>query len=246
MQQNFCSPGRRKIFVGAGAMDAHLTDPDAAQAWMIRERKKRGWSTSKVADVARAIARREGSEMKLTQQSVSGFETGDPKRMPEWMRYVRMAFEEGEPEPDADTQPRDEVVYIRQLDIRYALGPGAAIERATSATLVPFNLGFIQSITRSPTERLFIATGFGDSMEPVLLKHDLVLIDANDTSLDLGDTLWALEYAGSGLIKRLRAVMRDGKRKLVIMSANPDYPAEEADPKDVRIIGKVVWVARRM
>lgn len=227
-------------------MSAHLTEADAAQPWMIHERKKRGWSTTKLAEVARAIARREGSEMKLTQQSVSGFETGDPKRMPEWMRYVRMAFEEGEPEADADTAPRDEVVYIRQLDIRYALGPGSSVERATSATLVPFNLGFIQTLTRSPTERLFIATGFGDSMEPILLKHDLVLIDTNETSLDLGDTLWALEYAGSGYIKRLRAVMRDGKRKLMIMSANPDYPPEEAEPSDVRIIGKVVWIARRM
>jgi len=227
-------------------MSDHLNDPAAAQAWMIHERKKRGWSTNKLADIARTIARREHSEMKLTQQSVSGYENGEPKRLPEWMRYVRMAFEEGEPEVDADTQPRDEVVYIRQLDIRYALGPGEAIERATSATLVPFNLGFIQSLTRSPTERLFIATGFGDSMEPVLLKHDLVLIDTSETSLDLGDTLWALEYAGSGYIKRLRAVMRGGVRTFVIMSANPDYAPEEADPADVRIIGKVVWIARRM
>ena len=246
MQQEFCSNDGPNFFVGSAPMSASLTDPVAAQEWMVRERKKRGWSTIKVAEVARAIARREGSEMKLTQQSVSGFETGDPKRMPEWMRYVRMAFEEGEPEPDADTQPRDDLVYIRQLDIRYALGPGSSIERATSATLVPFNLGFIQSLSHSPTERLFIATGFGDSMEPVLLKHDLVLIDTNETSLELGDTLWALEYAGSGYIKRVRAVMRGGERTLLIMSANPDYPPEEARPADVRIIGKVVWIARRM
>jgi phage repressor protein C with HTH and peptisase S24 domain len=227
-------------------MSAHLNEPEAAKTWMIHERKKRGWSTIKLAEVARAVAKREGSEMKLTQQTVSGFEAGSPKRMPEWMRYVRMAFEEGEPEADADTLPRDDVVYIRQLDIRYALGAGEAIERATSATLVPFNLGFIQSLTRSPTDRLFIATGFGDSMEPVLLKHDLVLIDTNDTQLDLGDTLWALEYAGSGYIKRLRAVMRGGKRTFIIMSANSDYPPEEASPADVRIIGKVIWIARQM
>lgn len=227
-------------------MDAHLTDPIAAQSWMISERKKRGWSTTKLAEIARAVARREGSEMKLTQQTVSGYENVEPKRMPEWMRYVRMAFEEGEPQQDADTQPRDELIYIRQLDLRYALGPGSVIEHAPSATLVPFNLGFIQSISRAPTERLFMASGFGDSMEPVLLRHDMVLIDANETTLDLGDTLWAFEYAGSGLIKRLRAVMRNGKRMLLILSANPDYPPEEADPADIRIIGKVVWIARKM
>lgn len=185
--------------------------------------------------------------MKLTQQSVSDFEQpGKAKRMPEWLRYVKMAFEEGEPIDDADTERRDELVYIRQLDIRYALGDGSAIERARSATLIPFNLGFIRGLSRAPTEKLFIATGFGDSMEPVLMKHDLVLIDTNETQLTLGDTLWAIEYADAGYIKWVRAVVRDGKRRLLILSANDRYPPEEADPRDVRIIGKVAWIARQM
>ncbi|MBB5697021.1 S24 family peptidase [Sphingomonas yantingensis] len=228
-----------------------MSDEDQAvqreREWLIAERKKRGWSTTKLADVARAIAQREGSDMKLRQQSISDFEQPEKaKRIPEWMRYVRMAFEEGEPNRDGDTEPRGELVYIRQLDIRYALGPGTVIDQHASATLIPFNLDFIRGLTHAPTEKLFIATGFGDSMEPVLLKHDLVLIDTNDTRLDLGDTLWALEYAEAGYIKRLRAVMRDGRRVLLILSANPDYPPEEADPNDVRIIGKVVWIARKM
>lgn len=217
------------------------------RAWLVAQRKARGWSTTKLADIARAIAEREGSKVKLAQQSISGFEqTGKAKRIPEWMRYVRMAFEEGEPNRDGDTAPRDELVYIRQLDIRYALGAGSVIDDHASATLLPFNLNFIRGITRAPTEKLFIATGFGDSMEPILLKHDLVLIDTTETKLDLGDTLWAIEYAEAGYIKRVRAVMRDGQRTLVMLSANPDYPPEEASPRDVRIIGKVVWIARRM
>lgn len=227
------------------AADEH--EIEETRDWMVRQRKARGWSTTKLADVARAIAHREGSTMKLTQQSVSDFEQpGKAKRMPEWMRYVRMAFQEGEPMQDADTEARDELVYIRQLDIRYALGDGSNVEQARSATLIPFNLGFIRRLSTAPSEKLFIATGFGDSMEPVLMKHDMVLIDTNETKLTLGDTLWALEYAGSGYIKWVRAVMRDGKRKLLILSANDRYPPEEADPQDVRIIGKVAWVARQM
>lgn len=217
------------------------------QQWLVAQRKARGWSTTTLANIARAIAHREGSGIKLRQQSISDFEQpGKAKRIPEWMRYVRMAFEEGEPEREADTAPRDELVYVRQLDLRYALGPGSTIEHRASATLVPFNLRELQAITRAPTEKLFIATGFGDSMEPVLLKHDLVLIDTSETRLDLGDTLWAIEYAEAGYIKRVRSVVRDGKRRLLILSANPDYPPEEAEPEHVRIIGKVVWIARRM
>jgi|GEM_PF-6064652 len=220
---------------------------EARRGWLVRERTKRGWSTTTLANIAREIARREGSELKLRQQSISDFEQpGKAKRLPEWLRYVRMAFEEGQPERAADTEKRDELVYIRKLDIRFALGHGAAIEEHRSAELIPFNLSFIQAITHAPTEQLFIATGFGDSMEPLILKHDLVLIDTSATRIDLGDTIYALEYAGSGYIKRVRSVMRDGRRKLVLLSANPDYPPEDADPADVRIIGKVAWIARRM
>ena len=227
-------------------MTAHRTDPAAAAAFIKKERAKHGWSTIQLADYARAIARREGSQTKLTQQTVSGFEQGTAKRMPEWFRYVRMAFEEGEPTAQGDTSPRDELVYIKQVDIRYAMGDGATIDEFPSTQMIPFNLDFIKSLSSASTDKLFIATGFGDSMEPVLHKHDLVLIDTTENRLDIGDTIWALEYADSGYIKRLRSVKRDGERKIMILSANPDYPPELADPSDVRIVGKVVWIARRM
>jgi hypothetical protein len=226
-------------------MSESVTDPIKAREWMIAERKRRGWSTIKLSDEARAIAQREGSDMRLTQQSISGFETGSPKRIPEWLRYVRMAFEEGEAPRSNHVERRDELVYVKQLDIRLAMGDGTEIEEHADAQLIPFNLGFIQSMSRAPTDKLFIATGFGDSMEPVLLKHDLVLIDTTDRDLAAGDTIWALEYAGAGYIKRVRSVMRDGHRMLMILSANPDYPPELALPQDVRIIGKVALVVRR-
>lgn len=223
------------------------SEADEAAAWMKAERLRRGWSTTRLAEIARAIAHREGSPYKLTQQTISGFEQPSKgKRMPEWMRYVRMAFEEGAPGVNQETAARAELAYVRQVDIRYAMGDGYVAEDFPSATLVPFNLDFIQGMTHAPLERLFLATGHGDSMEPTLLKHDLVLIDTTDNHLDMSDTIWALEYAGGGLIKRLRRVMRNGKPKILILSDNANVPAEEADPEDVRIVGRVIWIARRM
>jgi phage repressor protein C with HTH and peptisase S24 domain len=228
-------------------MITDFSDAEAAATWMRQERLRRGWSTTKLGDVARAIAQREGSTFKLTQQSVSGFEQpGKGKRMPEWFRYVRMAFEEGEPRQHEETSPRDELVYIRQVDISYAMGDGSAIEDYPSAILIPFNLGFVQTLTGAPTESLFLASGHGDSMEPTLHKHDLILIDTTERRIGLGDTIYALEYAGSGLIKRLRRVVRAGEPRIMILSDNPNVPPEEAHPQDVRIVGKVVWIARRM
>lgn len=222
-----------------------MKDADAAREWMVRERKKRLWSTTKLAEVARQIARREGSSIALTQQSVSGFEQPEKsKRIPQWLPYVKMAFEEGEAPVNQEVQRRDELAYVRQVDIRYAMGDGSAIEDYPDVELVPFNLGFISTLTRAPLERLFLATGHGDSMEPTLLKNDLILIDTTETNMRMGDQIWALEYAGSGYIKRLRRVRRDGEDRILILSDNDRVPPEEAHPADVHIVGKVIWIGR--
>ena len=166
--------------------------------------------------------------------------------MPEWFRYVEMAFEEGEQQQPGETDARDELVYVRQVDIRYAMGAGANIDEYPAAKLVPFNLGFLRLLTSAPVERLFLASGIGNSMEPTLLKGDLVLIDTTETRSNFGDLIWAFEYAGSGYIKRLRRVRRDGEDRIEILSDNPAIPSEIADPADIHIIGKVAWLARSM
>ena len=33
---------------------------------------------------------------------------------------------------------------------------------------------------------------------------------------------------------------------LAMFAANPNVPPEEADPEDVRIVGRVIWVGRRV
>jgi len=246
LQQDFCKEQATNFFVGYAPMTGIPNTPDEAGLWMKKGREKRGWSTTKLADVARAIARREGSSIALKQQSISDFEQLGKKRKPDWLRFIQMAFEEGEPPQSQDQEKREELVYVRQVDIRYAMGSGSAIDEYPETSLVPFNLGFLQSVTRAGTNSLFLASGHGNSMEPTLLKDDLILIDTTEKKLGLGDLVWALEYAGSGYIKRLRPVKRDGKTRILILSDNKDVPSEEADPEDITIIGKVVWVGRRM
>lgn len=224
-----------------------FTDAKDAAAWMREQRKQRGWSTIQLADYARAIARREGSQLKLTQQTVSGFEQPDgAKRIPEWLRFVEMAFQEGAPSADQHTARRDDLVFIREVDISYAMGAGADVADYPDAQLVPFNLGFVQQLTRAPLERLFLATGHGESMEPTLLRHDLILIDTNQTRVAQQDQIWALTYAGAGMIKRLRRVKGPSGDRYRILSDNPQVPPEEAEFDDVHIVGKVIWIGRRM
>ena len=140
----------------------------------------------------------------------------------------------------------DDLVYVRQVDIRFAMGEGAVVEDYPSTDLVPFNHGFIQSITRTPTEDLLIFGGQGDSMEPTLLRSDVLMFDTGNKAPMMSDDIWAFHYAGGGFIKRLRFIREDGRNKYEIISDNKDVPARVAEIEDVHIVGKLVWVGRRM
>lgn len=143
-------------------------------------------------------------------------------------------------------QDRYGIQLIRQVDITYAMGDGSIVDDYPETGFVPFQSDFLRSITRAAPERLFLASGHGDSMEPTLLRSDLLLIDSSQSRVAHQDQIWALTYAGAGMIKRLRRTKGDGVDKYLIMSDNPAVPPQEADFDDVYIVGKVVWVGRRV
>jgi|GEM_PF-838848 len=147
--------------------------------------------------------------------------------------------------PDPNERP-DDVVYVRQVDISYAMGEPANLEEYPSVDLIPFNVGFIKALTHTNTENLFIATGHGESMEGTLLRSDLLMIDRSQREIKQSELIWALVYAGGGMVKRVRKVREGGVDKLLLLSDNPVVPPQLADPEDVYVIGKLVWVGRRM
>jgi phage repressor protein C with HTH and peptisase S24 domain len=138
------------------------------------------------------------------------------------------------------------IEYVRQVDISYAMGDGAIVEDYPETGFVPFQRDFLRSVTRSPVSRLFLATGHGESMEPTLLRSDMILIDAAQNRVAQQDQIWALTYAGAGMIKRLRRIKGSSGDRYLILSDNPAVPPQEADYDDVYIVGKVIWVGRRM
>jgi phage repressor protein C with HTH and peptisase S24 domain len=220
-------------------------DAGEAAGWMKAERKRRGWSTTELADKARSFAERDGLQMKLTQQSISSFEQGDAKRIPVWMRYVRMAFDSDHSAPQLARNDvgGEELVYVRQVDISYAMGAGAVVEDYPATGLIPFNLQFLRSIARGHVESLFVARGQGDSMMPTLINDDLVLIDTSQQLVNDQDRIWAVSVGGAGMIKRVRRLPGD---RFEIISDNPLVPSQLVDFDDLHVVGRVVWIGRRV
>ncbi len=103
-----------------------------------------------------------------------------------------------------DLAERYGIELIRKVDITYAMGDGSIIEDYPETDFLPFSLGFLRNFARGTTEQLFIATGQGDSMEPTIRRDDLVMIDTAQNRVAQQDQIWALAYAGTGMIKRVR------------------------------------------
>ena len=82
-------------------------------------------------------------------------------------------------------------------------------------------------------------------MEPSLSEGDVVLLDMTTRSV-LDGSIYALQLNGGLLIKRIQRML-DGS--LIVKSDNARYDTEtvsEENAERLKIIGRVVWVGRRL
>lgn len=134
-----------------------------------------------------------------------------------------------------------EVVQIQKLDLSLSMGPGTLIDGYVETELISFDLEFVRQFSRTPSDRLRIVTGVGDSMEPTLYRNDLIVIDTNDRRLSKQDGIYWINLYGAAGIKRLRAI---GPNKVLVKSDNPIHGDQEVDANDLRIEGRAVWTTR--
>lgn len=138
----------------------------------------------------------------------------------------------------------DGAIAVRKLDLSYAMGDGANLDHYyVDEEEVLFDPGFLRRITRAPAESLFVAKGDGDSMFPTLINDDEVVIDTSQRVLNMQDRIWACAYLGAGMIKRLRVT---DKKTVEIRSDNETVGSQTVAADDLHIIGRVIWIGRRV
>jgi phage repressor protein C with HTH and peptisase S24 domain len=222
-------------------------------------REARGWKRPE-------LARR----MDTTPQQVERLEKGQRKLSQDWIDRAAKAFGVAPADiisPGVDVSaavmqpgPRDRsaqsdhlptrsahqddgAVEVRQVDLAYAMGPGTHVDDFPDEIPVKFDPHFLRALTRAAPERLFVARGDGDSMSPTLINDDMVMIDTTQKMLNMQDRIWAVSVYGAGMIKRLRAT---GEGKVMVLSDNPTVPEQEVSAEDLHIVGRVIWVGRRI
>lgn len=144
------------------------------------------------------------------------------------------------PTPELIAEQLD-LVAIAEIDQDYGMG-GTFISDYVEEQRHYFPRLWIESITSAPPSMLTVARGKGDSMDPTIRDRDIVLIDRSRRRLDEQDAIWALAVGEIGMIKRLRA----RGQSIVIKSDNQNVGDEVVSGDEVTLVGRVVFIGRRV
>lgn len=141
----------------------------------------------------------------------------------------------------------DDYVTIPLCNAQGSVGGGSGVNAEQIVDFLLFKRLWLRTELRAAPADLFLITVQGESMEPTLSKGDTVLVDRRYPQ-DVRDGIYALRMGGTVLIKRLQC-MPGGVFK--VSSDNPAYQpfevkASELQGEDFAIIGRVVWMGRRI
>lgn len=139
----------------------------------------------------------------------------------------------------------NDFVFIPYYEVVASAGHGAWADDEPQKTSLAFRRDWLGSLVTNHFEQLSVISVKGDSMSGVLEDGDTILI--NHTKTEPRDGLFALRIGNDVFVKRVQRI----PNKLIIKSANSDYEpfeidlSEESD-ENIAIIGKVVWLGRRI
>ena len=153
--------------------------------------------------------------------------------------------DEGAPAPPTAEQIAEYLgmTLIPEIDLHFALGGGSYTDGPVSTALVPYRTDWLDRITRGNVADVFLTRGDGDSMMPTILDDDDVIVNQSDRIITKQDRIWALGYGDLVAIKRVR---RMANGQFLLMSDNPNVTPIEAYEDELRVIGRVIWIGRRM
>lgn len=240
------SPVNRENLV---ACDSHLymSDRVSLADRLTARMKKQGLSQ---AELARRV--------KVSQPTINALATGGSQSSAHLHKIARalettVDWLEGltdDPGPDAVPAVSREMLaeqlgleLVPELDIGFSMGGGSVTADFPRIGFRAFDRDFLARIARGNPASLFVAQGEGDSMQPTLMHEDSVLIDTSEKEINKQDRIWALAYGDLGMIKRVRRL--PGGRFLILSDNATILPFEAAD-EEMHVIGRVVWIGRRI
>lgn len=144
--------------------------------------------------------------------------------------------------PDLPDAPSlSDYVELEVLPTHAGAGGGGTGDGDRQTALMPRSL--VEGELRAAPADLLLISIKGDSMEPRFENGDQLLIDRRDVN-PRQPGAFALWYDDGYVVKNVEIIRSSGK--LRIFSNNPAYSDDLCDPDEVRIMGRPVWLGRRI
>jgi phage repressor protein C with HTH and peptisase S24 domain len=217
-----------------------MTDPRTALEQLIRERGEDYASLSRLLGRNAAYIQqfiRRGTPRKLDEE--------DRRTLARYFRVEEAVL--GGPRAPVIARPQArrgaDFVRIPRLAVGASAGPGAL--DAEDAVAGEFVLDARSVRALGDAGMLSMIQVSGDSMEPTLGDGDDILVDRSDAADRVRDGIYVLRFDDALNVKRI--AMNPEGRRFTVRSDNAAYPSwPDRDPAQIDIIGRVVWVGRRV
>lgn len=196
-----------------------------------------------------------GRAVGVTQSVISEIEAGKLKSWPTHRQAIQRAlgkprsyFEPVESDDVSVTDVRDDLptmVSVPEYDVRLSAGPGAFNDDEKIVDHWQFSRRYIENELRVAPGNLGVVSVDGDSMYPTLWPGDRVMVDLTETNPAKGG-VYALFDSNATVVKRVERVPASDPPEVVLISDNKNHNQYRVNADMVRVIGRVVWFARRM
>jgi hypothetical protein len=136
------------------------------------------------------------------------------------------------------------LIAIPMIAAHASAGPGSLDDSDNVAGQIGFDAKWLRSVTANPASVSVIQVE-GDSMVPTLADGDDILVDRSDGADRLRDGIYVLRIEDALNVKRL--AINPSSRSVTIRSDNIAYPSwPDCDLSKIELIGRVVWVGRKL
>jgi len=138
-----------------------------------------------------------------------------------------------------------EYVRVPRYEVAASAGGGAFVESEQIVDYLTFRAEWVRNALGVALNQLALINVIGDSMEPSLSEGDVVLLDLSHAGVR-DSSIYVIQLDGSLLVKRIQRKL-DGS--MTVSSDNPRYTPETVAGEamaQLKIIGRVVWVGRRL
>lgn len=140
---------------------------------------------------------------------------------------------------------RGESISIPECSMRLTQGGAFEMNEPAQSNLWVLPRRYLMDELRVPPGRLIIHEVHGDAMAPTLLAGDRVLVNLDDQRVSDAGIFLIADGKGDAL-RRLESVPGSKPALLKLICDNSRHGTYEVPEAAARVIGRVVWYARRM